>query len=87
MSSKDLNPTCVCVAELKYFQAGVELAMQNPIGVWLEQRNIMPGQAPFARVLRSRMKREEKAKVVAAVCGEEFIQFLAALAIFPGKFF
>ena len=31
---------------------------------------------------RRRMKTEEKAKVVAAVCGKELIQFLAALAIF-----
>lgn len=42
--------TCAAIlptldSELKYFQAGVELAMQNPIGVWLEQRNIMPGGA------------------------------------------
>ena len=32
---------------------------------------------------RSRIKTEEKAKVVAAVWGEEFIQFLAALAVLP----
>ena len=31
---------------------------------------------------KRRIKTEEKAKVVASVCGEEFIQFLAALAIF-----
>ena len=32
---------------------------------------------------RKRIKTEEKAKVVAAVWGEECIQFLAALAILP----
>ena len=32
---------------------------------------------------RRRIKTEEKAKVVAAVWGKEFIQFLAALAILP----
>ena len=31
---------------------------------------------------RSRIKTEEKAKVIAAVWGKELIQFLAALAIF-----
>ena len=32
---------------------------------------------------RRRIKTEEKAKVVAPVWGEEFIQFLAVLAILP----
>ena len=32
---------------------------------------------------RRRIKTEEKAKVVASVWGEEFIQFLAALAVLP----
>ena len=32
---------------------------------------------------RIRIKTEEKAKVVASVWGEEFIQFLAALAVLP----
>ena len=38
---------------------------------------------------RKRIKTEEKAKVVASVWGEEFIQFLAALAVLPiiGRFF
>ena len=34
-------------------------------------------------VHRRRIKTEENAKVVAAVWGKEFIQFLAALAILP----
>ena len=33
-------------------------------------------------LLRRRIKSEEKAEVVSSVWGEEFIQFLAALAIF-----
>ena len=33
---------------------------------------------------RRRLKTEEKAKVLAAVWGEEFIQFLAALAVLSG---
>ena len=32
---------------------------------------------------RRRIKTEEKAKVVASVFGEEFIQFLVALAVLP----
>ena len=36
---------------------------------------------PFARDHRRRIKTEEKAKVVPAVWGTEFIQFLAALAV------
>ena len=36
---------------------------------------------------RRRIQTEEKAKVVAAAWGEEFIQFLAVLAILPiGRF-
>ena len=42
-------------------------------------------RSPITEVLgllhRRRIKTEEKAKVVAAVCGEEFIKFLAALAV------
>ena len=34
---------------------------------------------------RRRIKTEEKAKVVASVCGKEFIQFLAALAVLHWK--
>ena len=34
-----------------------------------------------------RVKTEEKAKVVAAVWGTEFIQFLAALAVFHQDYF
>ena len=32
---------------------------------------------------RRRMKLEDKAKVVASVCGAEFVQFLAALTVLP----
>ena len=35
---------------------------------------------------RRRIKTEEKANVVAAVWGEEFIKFLAALAVLPRTF-
>ena len=36
---------------------------------------------------RRRLKTKEKANVVASVWGEEFIQFLAALTIFPRTIF
>ena len=39
--------------------------------------------ASVARPIHRRIQTEEKAKVVASVCGEEFIQFLAALAVLP----
>ena len=35
---------------------------------------------------RRRMETEAKAKVVSFVWGEEFIKFLAALAVLPGGF-
>ena len=38
---------------------------------------------PFSAHQRRRIKTEEKAKVVASVWGEEFIQFLAVLAVLP----
>ena len=38
---------------------------------------------PISVVHRRKIKTEEKAKVVASVWGEEFIQFLDALAILP----
>ena len=38
-----------------------------------------------ANHIEERMKTEEKAKVVASVRSEEFIQFLAALAVLPRK--
>ena len=40
---------------------------------------------PHQNMHRRRMEREAKAKVVASVWGAEFIQFLAALAVFLGR--
>ena len=39
--------------------------------------------AESGRVIRRRILAEENAKIVASIRGEEFIQFLAALAVLP----
>ena len=55
--------------------------MNIKIGGTEEQHKVVKFiQASVAHIRRSMIKTEEKAKVVAAVQGTSFVQFLAALA-------
>ena len=52
-------------------------------GYFLQTIDCPPPPRPPRPPPRKWMEREAKAKVVASVCGAEFVQFLAALAVFP----
>ena len=78
-SAFQILPLCNTISSV-YLTTAVSISVYIILKRWKKLKGSISNNSDFFRH-RRRIKTEEKAKVVASVWGEEFIQFIATLAV------